>query len=82
MITDISKKSPKILLLCQLFYPELVSTGQTLTELCERLAESGVDIEVVCAPLTVVDRKTKAAKQIYHKGIKIRRVWVRLMNLI
>jgi len=69
------RTKPRALILCQLFYPELVSTGQTLTELCERLAESGVDIEVVCAPPTVVDRKTKVPRRMEHKGIKIRRVW-------
>jgi len=74
-ISKSRKPNLKLLLLCQLFYPELVSTGQTLTELCEKLAESGVDIEVVCAPPTVVDRKKKVAKQMEHKGIKIRRVW-------
>jgi colanic acid biosynthesis glycosyl transferase WcaI len=75
MIDKSTKINPEFLLLCQLFYPELVSTGQTLTELCEKLVESGVNIEVVCAPPTVVDRNTKVAKQTYHKGIRIRRVW-------
>jgi len=75
MFNKSEKMSPEILVLCQLFYPELVSTGQTLTELCEKLAESGVDIEVVCAPPTVVDRKAKVPRRMEHKGIKIRRVW-------
>src|SRR3972149_2002330 len=44
----LSANPPKLLVLCQLFYPELVSTGQTLTELCEELASMGVDVEVGC----------------------------------
>ena len=65
----------ELLVLCQLFYPELVSTGQTLTELCEELAGMEVDVEVVCAPPTILDRKSKVPKCIEHKGIRIRRVW-------
>ena len=37
----------KLRVLCQLFYPELISTGQTLTELCESLSEQGVKINVI-----------------------------------
>jgi glycosyltransferase involved in cell wall biosynthesis len=71
--TEIIK--PRLLVLCQLFYPELVSTGQTLTELCEELAVRGVDVEVICGPATVIDRKKKIPKHINYKGIKIKRVW-------
>lgn len=71
-----SKKiSPKLLVLCQLFYPELVSTGQTLTELCEMLVDMGVDIEVVCGPLTYVDRESLISKYIEYYEIRISRVW-------
>ncbi len=69
------KKSRKLLVLCQLFYPELISTGQTLTELCEELANKGMDIEVVCGQPTVVNNGKKVAKHIQHKDIQITRVW-------
>jgi len=65
----------QLIVLCQLFYPELVSTGQTLTELCEELAGRGMDIEVICARPTVINRKKTVRKEIEYKGIKIRRVW-------
>ncbi|MBN1183765.1 MAG: glycosyltransferase family 4 protein [Bacteroidales bacterium] len=70
-----SNTTLKILVLCQLFYPELVSTGQTLTELCEKLIEMGVDIEVVCGPPTYIDRYSDINKKITYHGIKITRVW-------
>lgn len=70
-----NSQQTKLLVLCQLFYPELVSTGQTLTELCEELANDGIDIEVVCGQPTVINRGQKVAKHIKHKDIKIRRVW-------
>jgi len=68
-------RKPNLLVLCQLFYPELVSTGQTLTELCEELVKIGVDVEVVCGQPTVIGRDKKVAKYIEHKGIHITRVW-------
>ena len=66
---------PQLLVLCQLFYPELVSTGQTLTELCEVLADLGVQIRVVCGPPTVWQDGTSPARRIEHHGIQIDRVW-------
>lgn len=75
-ITETADKNrPKLLVLCQLFYPELVSTGQTLTELCEALVDLGVDIEVVCGPGTLVDRKKHIPRYLEYRGIRIKRVW-------
>jgi glycosyltransferase involved in cell wall biosynthesis len=65
----------EVLILCQLFYPELVSTGQTLTELAEQLAASGVDVEVLSGPPTILGRDQQVPKQMTHRGIRIRRVW-------
>jgi glycosyltransferase involved in cell wall biosynthesis len=73
---DVNSVKPlKLLILCQLFYPELVSTGQTLTELGEELVNLGVDLEVVCAPSTFVDRTTRLPRYMEHNGIRINRVW-------
>jgi glycosyltransferase involved in cell wall biosynthesis len=69
------KNRPEVLILCQLFYPELVSTGQTLTELCEVLVDLGVKIEVVCGPPTIIDQESKIPRCLEYKGIKITRVW-------
>ena len=69
------KSGPQLLLLCQLFYPELISTGQTLTELCEELTAEGMQIEVVCGPPTIVDRDSNIPRRINYKGILITRVW-------
>ena len=65
---------PSVLILCQLFYPELVSTGQTMTELAEKLSEMGAKVEVLAGPPTVVDTSTKIKRSIYYKGIHVRRV--------
>jgi glycosyltransferase involved in cell wall biosynthesis len=74
-MADPDPKRPKLLVLCQLFYPELVSTGQTMTELCEVLSDMGVEIQVLCGPLTVVERDKKSPKRIEHDGIHVKRVW-------
>ncbi len=65
----------EVLIVCQLFYPELVSTGQTLTELAEQLAAQGVDVEVLCGPPTILDRGKKIPKHIVHQGVEIYRTW-------
>jgi glycosyltransferase involved in cell wall biosynthesis len=76
MPTNIPIKDKQgVLVLCQIFYPELVSTGQTLTELCEELVRLGADVEVICGPPTILGRNEKVAKYIEHEGIRIRRVW-------
>jgi colanic acid biosynthesis glycosyl transferase WcaI len=64
----------QVTFLTQLFYPELVSTGQTLTELAEELVELGVDVDVICGPPTVVSRAEVPAL-LSHQGITVRRVW-------
>jgi colanic acid biosynthesis glycosyl transferase WcaI len=68
-------KSTKVLILCQLFYPETISTGQILTELAEQLAASGVDVEVVCGPPTILKWPRRVPRVMTHRGIRIRRVW-------
>ena len=60
--------SLKILILCQHFYPELVSTGQTLTELAETLRDMGVDVEVCCGPPTILGLKRKRSNVSQHKN--------------
>lgn len=76
MLSDINEGTCReLLVLCQLFYPELISTGQTLTELCEELVDMGVDVEVICASPTILDQKTKIPTYLEHCGIRIKRVW-------
>jgi len=75
MTSRLPKDSPKVLMLCQLFYPELVSTGQTLTELAESLSDLGAEVQVCCGPPTIINEQTKAPKDYDHKGISVHRVW-------
>ena len=66
---------PPLLVLCQIFYPELVSTGQTLTELCKEMAQLGWDIEVVCAAPTIIQSAEHVPSDMVFEKVKIHRVW-------
>ncbi|MDC0036791.1 glycosyltransferase family 4 protein [bacterium] len=63
-----------VYILCQLFYPELISSGQTVTELAERLAQSGLPITVFCSQPTI-NSSEKVSSNMMYKTINIRRLW-------
>tara|TARA_B100001989_G_C24537981_1_gene465623 strand:+ start:59 stop:1267 length:1209 start_codon:yes stop_codon:yes gene_type:complete len=69
----------KLYVCCQLFYPELISTGQTLTELCEQLSYQHANLHVLCAQPTVLHTK-KVKKNILFKNILIERLWSTQFN--
>lgn len=64
-----------ITVLSQLYYPELISTGQIMTELCEDLAKKGCHVRVICAPPTLVDQKSQISKTMVVNNVSIQRVW-------
>lgn len=64
----------RALLISQIFYPEMISTGQVLTELAEALADLGVELEVWCGPPTLVDRTCRVPRRLDYRGIAVRRV--------
>jgi glycosyltransferase involved in cell wall biosynthesis len=74
MTTD-KDKSHDLIVICQLFYPELVSTGQTLTELVEELASYGLRIKVIASQPTILSDEKKVSEDIDYKGIKVIRTW-------
>lgn len=71
-----SKNSkPDLVIVCQVFYPELISTGQTLTELVEELAERGLEITVIAAQPTLLKDSPPVPRVVVHNGITILRTW-------
>jgi colanic acid biosynthesis glycosyl transferase WcaI len=66
-------KSNTLYVFCQLFYPELISTGQTVTELCEALQKKGQNITVFCAQPTLI-KTNKVNTELHYKGIQINRL--------
>jgi glycosyltransferase involved in cell wall biosynthesis len=69
------KTKPDLVVVCQMFYPELVSTGQTLTELAEELAGQGLKIVVIAAQPTLLPGSRKVPRMLQYKGLTIRRTW-------
>jgi len=68
-------KSYDAVIICQLFYPELVSTGQTLTELVEELSSMGLKMKVIASQPTIISKSKKVEKKISYNGIDIFRTW-------
>ncbi len=64
-----------LVIVCQVFYPELVSTGQTLTELAEELAATGLRITVIAAQPTLLPRSQRVSPVLRHGGMTIIRTW-------
>ncbi|MBK8899833.1 MAG: glycosyltransferase family 4 protein [Anaerolineaceae bacterium] len=64
----------RFVLLCQHFYPEMVSTGMHMTELAERLAELGWQITVYCARPSWGAEAEPADQILHYKDIEIIRV--------
>jgi glycosyltransferase involved in cell wall biosynthesis len=59
----------------QLFYPEMVSSGQALTELAEELNSLGLRIKVIASQPTILENSPIVSKFIDYKNIKIVRTW-------
>lgn len=67
----------RFVLLCQHFYPEMISTGMHMTELATRLTDLGWEVVVYCAkPSWGVDKEEckRVPKELVHQGIRILRV--------
>lgn len=70
------KPTRRVLLLCQHFYPEMISTGMHMTELSVALAKLGWQITVCSAQPTLLPEKNnqKVPCKMEYCGIKILRV--------
>ena len=64
----------QIVILSQYFFPELISTGQLLTELAEDLVDQGCSVTVIAGQPTYYERSVVQG-EIIHKGIRIERSW-------
>ena len=76
MTTPVQTEAPPdVVVVCQLFYPELISTGQVITELCEELVKKGLKIHVIAAQPTVLSGSKSVDRVIDHQGVRIVRTW-------
>ncbi len=65
----------KLTIISQLFYPELISTGQSLTELAEAMTGISTKISVWCAYPSLSKSIARPPKTMTHHTIAITRVW-------
>lgn len=65
----------RLLLLSQVFYPEMIGTGKTLTELAIALGERGWECHAICAqPAVLIGQENHQAPPVLeYKGLTIRR---------
>lgn len=69
-----NKKNKKVLILCQYFYPEYVSSATLPTQLAEDLVKNNIDVDVICGwPYEYSNTEHIHSKETY-KGIKINRL--------
>lgn len=67
-------KKKSVLILCQYFYPEYVSSATLPTQMAEDLVKKGLNIDVICGwPYEYSESHKIVKKERYH-GIKIRRL--------
>jgi colanic acid biosynthesis glycosyl transferase WcaI len=66
----------KVLLLCQVFHPDVVAVAQYLTDLGVSLSSAGHQVTVLCSSRRYDDPATKFPRQEIWKDIHIRRVQV------
>lgn len=68
------KKEKDCLILSQFFYPEYVSTARLATDVAMAVAESGINVDVICGyPKEYTDRGRVSLKE-EHGGVNIARV--------
>jgi glycosyltransferase involved in cell wall biosynthesis len=63
----------RVVILSQYFFPELISTGQLLTELAEDLAVRGCSVTAIAGQPTYYE-STRVPEEMEHQGIRILRV--------
>ena len=71
----IRKNRYDLRIVCQLFYPEMVSTGQTLTELAEVLSSYGMRLKVIASQPTILWDSKIVPKTMEYENITIKRTW-------
>lgn len=67
---------PHTALICQHFYPEMLSTGKLLTELAVGLAEQGHNLRVYCARPAYLDQANteETPRRLTYRGVPVLRV--------
>jgi len=73
MSTDKGKK-PRLWVITEVYYPEMISTGYYLTSIAEGVA-TDFDVKVICGQPNYAARGTIAPKREVHNDVEIFRAW-------
>lgn len=65
---------PRLWIVCEVYYPEMISTGYYLTAIAEGLADE-FDVKVICGQPNYAGRGTVAPRHETRNGVEIFRVW-------
>jgi glycosyltransferase involved in cell wall biosynthesis len=77
MLPQQQENPARIALICQHFYPEMISTGLFMTELASGLSAQGWRLRVYCSQPVYRDEsqsETKVPRRMEHKGVEIIRI--------
>lgn len=70
-----STSGSRVLVVNQYFRPDVASTGQIAADICDGLAESGFNVDVVSAePCYTSDSPTAAPRETSESGVRVHRV--------
>jgi glycosyltransferase involved in cell wall biosynthesis len=72
-------EKPKLWVITECYYPEVVSTGQYLTQTAEGLTDQ-FDVNVICGQPNYLSRGLRAPAEEHRNGVNIFRVWSTLLN--
>ena len=72
----------KILILCQYFYPEYVSSATLPTQLAEDLIANHINVDVMCGWPYEYSNHRDIFKTEMHRGIRIRRLKSKVGRII
>lgn len=75
----LSGSKQRLWLVCELYYPELTSTGNYVTQIGTGLA-SDFDVMAICAQPNYAAKGARVPKRDEHLGVEIYRVWSTTLN--
>src|SRR5580658_4310316 len=67
--------APKFVFVNRYFHPDQSATSQLLTDVASALAESGIDVHVVCSRQRYDDANARLASTDVVAGVAVHRVW-------
>lgn len=78
-MSDAVNTKPRLWVVCEVYYPEKISTGYYLTSIAEGLSDD-FDVKVLCGQPNYAERGTRAPKHEFRNGTEILRAASTLLD--